>query len=116
MPEEPYVTQSGRVREQPTGKILMKNDIFNLLGRPVTDKVTGLSGVATSISFDLTGCVQVLIEPSAEDGIVGDGLWVDSSVITDIGDAVMHPPKFDLCATEALMTALMTADKPSGKL
>ena len=36
---------------------------FKLLGMKVKDKVTGYSGVVTSLSFDLYGCVQAVITP-----------------------------------------------------
>ena len=40
---------------------------FEILGKPVKDRVTGAMGVATSLSFDLYGCVQVLITPPNSD-------------------------------------------------
>ena len=34
---------------------------FELLGYKVKDSVTGFTGVVTSISFELYGCVQALV-------------------------------------------------------
>lgn len=36
---------------------------LDLLGRIVTDKVTNFTGVVTSVSVDLYGCVQVIATP-----------------------------------------------------
>ncbi len=48
------------------------------LGRKVKDRVTGFTGVVTSISFDLYGCVQGWVVPQlGEDGKVRDSSWFD---------------------------------------
>jgi len=39
---------------------------LEILGKKVTDKVTGIKGVATSVSFDLFGCIQVVVVPKAK--------------------------------------------------
>lgn len=42
---------------------------LKLLGRRMTDKVTGFNGVVGSVWFDLTGCVQAILIPKvAADG------------------------------------------------
>lgn len=38
---------------------------LDLLGRRVADRVTGIEGVVTSVSYDLYGCVQALVVPPA---------------------------------------------------
>lgn len=50
-----------------------------LLGYRASDKVTGYSGVITSISFDLYGCVQgALTPPAPTDGKPLEfGQWFD---------------------------------------
>ena len=52
---------------------------IELLGYPATDKITGFKGVITSMSFDLYGCVQAAITPSAdtEKGEYKVGNWFD---------------------------------------
>ena len=51
---------------------------FELLGLPVCDKVTGFKGVVTSLSFDLYGCVNVIVDPGVkEDGSKEGGEWFD---------------------------------------
>ena len=45
---------------------------LEILGFRVTDKVTGLTGVAVSVSFDLYGCIQVIVNPGLDkDGKMG---------------------------------------------
>ena len=55
------------------------NSYLELLGKRVRDRVTRMEGTATSVSFDLYGCVQVVISPgmNEKDGKLGDGAWFD---------------------------------------
>ena len=68
-----------------------------LLGLRVKDKVTGFKGVCTSVSYDLYGCVQVIINPGCDDaGKPMDGGWYDVNRIEIIlPDVVMTPPEFN---------------------
>lgn len=52
---------------------------IDLLGHKATDKVTGFTGVITSISFDLYGCIQAVITPKADSkkGEYKSGNWFD---------------------------------------
>lgn len=59
----------------------MKN-YLDVLGLPAKDKVTGFKGIISSISFDLYGCIQVVITPKSEDGTMKDGHWLDSGRVT----------------------------------
>lgn len=74
----------------------MLDAAFDLLGRKVKDKITGVVGVAVSVSFDLYGCVQVIIKPPAkEDGTQIDGWWTDISRLEVLdGERIMEPPDF----------------------
>ena len=55
------------------------NDYIKLLGFKGKDKITGFSGVITSISFDLYGCVQLVIQPGLDkDGKQKEGHWFDA--------------------------------------
>lgn len=66
-----------------------------LLGFPLKDKVTGQTGVATSISFDLYGCIQVAITPLTKDGTVNNGNWFDVGRIEKTGNKRVLPlPNF----------------------
>jgi len=70
---------------------------FDLLGKPAKDLVTGFSGVVTSLSFDLYGCIQVVITPESDkkEGIK-DGHWFDVARIKVTKDSpVMNVPDFE---------------------
>ncbi len=68
-------------------------DLLGLRGR---DRVTGFVGVVTSVSYDLYGCVMVVLSPPVDDkGEVHDGKWFDSHRIEVIdGKPVMAAPDF----------------------
>lgn len=69
---------------------------FAWLGLKVRDRVTGFSGVASSLSFDLYGCVQVVITPPQNDkGELREGRWFDVARL-EVVDArpVMTVPSF----------------------
>lgn len=69
---------------------------FDLLGAKVRDRVTGFQGTATSLSFDLYGCVQVVITPPLDkDGKHVDGHWYDANRLEVLDAArVMPLPKY----------------------
>lgn len=51
---------------------------LKLLGLRVQDRVTGLEGVCTSVTFDLYGCIQAIINPGiGEDGKLREQQWFD---------------------------------------
>jgi hypothetical protein len=62
-----------------------------LLGRKVKDKVTGTIGVVSSISFDLYGCIQVVLTENLE-----KHHWLDITRVEVLDNVpVMQLPKFD---------------------
>ena len=71
---------------------------LNLLGMRVEDKVTGFTGIASSISFDLYGCVQVIVNPGLKkDGGLGEQQWFDANRLKVVShEPVMERPDFDL--------------------
>lgn len=71
---------------------------LNLLGLPAEDKVTGLKGVVTSISFDLYGCVQALIHPGTDnEGKLREQTWLDINRLKITNEnPVMDRPDFNL--------------------
>ena len=74
----------------------MKQKHFEMLGKPGKDSVTGFTGVVTSISFDLYGCIQAVLTPKADkkDGIK-DGHWFDVTRIEITNETpVMALPDF----------------------
>lgn len=68
---------------------------LGILGSKVRDRVTSFAGVATSVSFDLYGCVQVVIQPGLDkDGKPQDGHWYDFSrlEVTEPERVMVAPP------------------------
>lgn len=56
----------------------MIKDHLNLLGLEAIDPVTGMKGVITSISFDLSGCIQAALTPPAnKEGVYQQSIWID---------------------------------------
>lgn len=69
---------------------------LNLLGKKAKDAVTGFSGVISTMSFDLYGCVQAVITPPVDEkGEIKNGKWMDVTrlIITD-EEPVMALPDF----------------------
>ena len=73
------------------------NTHINLLGMRCKDKVTGFTGVIASISFDLYGCIQAVVNPGiTKEGILQDPKWFDVGRLEIIsGSPVMDRPNFD---------------------
>lgn len=74
----------------------MKTDQRSLLGLKVRDRVTGFSGITTSVTFDLYGCIQAFVTPpQGKDGKLPDGGWFDSHRLeTTSSTPVMEVPVF----------------------
>lgn len=71
-------------------------DTIDMLGRRAKDKVTGFDGTITCVSFDLPGCVQVVVTPDAKDHKIEDGRWFDvNRVELAVQDRVMPVPDFE---------------------
>lgn len=70
---------------------------LNLLGLKVEDRVTGMKGIVASISFDLYGCVQAIVNPGiGRDGKLADQIWFDVNRLKVLSEkAVMTLPNFD---------------------
>lgn len=67
---------------------------LKLLGFKVSDAVTGFSGVVTSITFDLYGCVQALVTPPREEK--SESQWFDTKrLAVKSKTPVMIVPTFD---------------------
>lgn len=71
---------------------------LELLGMEVEDKVTGLRGIVSSISFDLYGCIQAVITQKVkEDGTVPTSRWFDVPRLKIINKKpVMDLPNFNI--------------------
>lgn len=70
---------------------------FDLLGHRVSDLITGAEGVVTSITFDLYGCVQALINPGLDkDGKIQEREWYDLSRLKRLTTERVMPLPFHL--------------------
>ena len=69
---------------------------LNILGFKVSDLITGVKGIATSVSFDLYGCVQVLVNRGLDSkGEIQEQRWFDISRLKVISKtAVIDQPNF----------------------
>lgn len=79
---------------------------LQMLGYEYTDRVTGFTGVADSVCFDLYGCVQVSLMPPALTGVKGsdqpNGRWFDTTRLQRTErERVMEIPTFDRIAPQA---------------
>ena len=94
----------------------MVRESIKYLGRSGKDRITGFSGVVESVSFDVYGCVQVILKPPVDkDGKLQDGGWFDIARIEfDDRPATMRVPAqfMDTVATEPGNYAHGPAQKP----
>ncbi len=71
---------------------------LGLLGFKVRDVVTGFEGTVVSISFDLYGCVQGIVQPAPDKkkpNKIAEGRWFDMKRLRAVGRApVMPAPDF----------------------
>jgi hypothetical protein len=70
---------------------------LSLLGLKVKDKVTGFTGIVTSVSFDLYGCIQAIVNPGMDkDGKQKDSHYFDINRLEiKSNKPVMDVPNFD---------------------
>ena len=71
-------------------------DFLELLGKRVTDKVTGFKGVVTTVAFDLYGCIQAIVQPSvSKEGNPVESAWFDVDRLIVHKKRVMVVPSFE---------------------
>ncbi len=97
------------------------NAHIDMLGKTARDRVTGMQGVVSSISFDLYGCIQaVLTPPIDKDGKLPDGRWLDVHRLELLGDErCMAVPQFEKAPKFGATPATHThgpAEKPARNL
>lgn len=71
---------------------------ISILGHEVRDKVTGFTGIATTVGFDLYGCVQVIVSQPGltEKGETKPGQWFDFKRLNvTVAPLVMDQPTFE---------------------
>lgn len=65
------------------------NSHLNMLGCKARDRVTGIEGVVTSVSFDLYGCIQAVMTMKADEkGEYNVSPWFDVTRL----DVAYHNP------------------------
>lgn len=69
---------------------------LRLLGFKVRDVITGFEGTVTSISFDISGCIQAIVQPEADKGMkIEDSRWFGTKRLFAISkDPVTELPTF----------------------
>ncbi len=69
---------------------------LKMLGYQVRDRLTGLRGVVTSVSFDVNGCVQGFVTPPVDEkGEPRPGRWVDWKTLSIMDNRpVVEQPDF----------------------
>ena len=88
---------------------------ISILGLPVRDRVTGLKGIAASVTFDLYGCVQAIVQPLADkNGKVEESKWFDIARLEVLDKTpVMEVPNFEVGYVAEGKKG--PAEKPKGK-
>ena len=81
-----------------TNNLFKKHILYTTLGEHVRDRVTGFEGVATTLCFDLYGCVQIYVTQAfdAKEGKFRDGGWFDVARLEIVkgSNPVMPAPTF----------------------
>lgn len=75
---------------------MINDSHFKFLGLKVKDYVTGFERVATTLSFDLYGCIQVIVTPPVDSkGTTPDCKWFDINRVEVLNKKpVMQRPNF----------------------
>lgn len=53
--------------------------MHKMLGKKVRDKITGFSGVVTTVADHLTGCERAWVEGPCDDKGKSEQCWIDTS-------------------------------------
>lgn len=70
----------------------MLKEHMALLGYRVRDYVTGFEGVVASITFDLYGCVQAIVNPGLDEkGEPRESRWFDIARLARLSDVPVMP-------------------------
>lgn len=87
---------------------------LDLLGLRVKDRVSGFEGTVTSVSFDLYGCIQAIVNPGVDkDGKPADSQWFDIVRLEVKGaKPVMQRPEFEWSAQAIAEGRKGPAEKP----
>lgn len=91
------------------------NEHLNLLGLQVLDRVTGFSGVVATVSFDLYGCIQAVVNPGVDnDGKLRDSQWFDVNRLHVLNpEPVMDRPGFEWTPASIAAGGKGAAERPT---
>lgn len=87
---------------------------FDKLGFLVRDKITGITGIAVSVAFDLYGCINILVNPGRDDaGKLQEQYWFDVSRLDVVRshERVMSPPDYLQEAPSEIHARAVNGDK-----
>jgi hypothetical protein len=84
------------------------------LGHRVKDKVTGIEGVVTSVSFDLFGCIMATVNRGVDkEGKAIESQWFDIARLAIIDNVpVMKRPDFEWTPQAVAAGEKGPAEKP----
>ena len=72
------------------------------LGDRVKDRISGLKGIVTGVTYFLYGCTRMTLQPEeAKDGKPADGFWVDEPQLELVKKGIVRPTHPALQATPA---------------
>jgi len=92
----------------------MIQESIDLLGLKAKDKVSGMEGTITCVSFDLYGCVVAALSPQInKEGKVEDSKWYDIQRLDVTEERVMAVPHFVAMARKPQEYSHGAADKPA---
>lgn len=88
---------------------------IDLLGCQVEDRVTGFGGVVASVTFDLYGCIQAIVNPGLDkDGKIGKSEWFDINRLRVVdAEPVMPAPEFDWTPASIAAGGKGCAERPA---
>ena len=87
--------------------------LLNMLGYKGKDKVTGYTGVITSTSVDLYGCLQVLLTTEIDENHEWNCRWFDMNRIELISvDRIMEPQNKELYSDKGPSTKTCYEEQP----
>jgi hypothetical protein len=90
------------------GVDFMTEEYLQILGTEMKDKVTGITGMVSSVCFDAYGCVQAcLTQRKTKSGTIPDQYWMDIKRLAPSGKRLMPVPRYTRPGTE-----IGAADKP----
>lgn len=87
---------------------------LELLGKKVRDRVTGMTGIVETVSYDLYGCIQAVVRaPVDEKGVIPDGRWLDTNRLEVVEATRVMAIPGDRFSVERLAPVPGASEKPA---